>query len=111
MHVTYDDGSKQVITSDEPWKCSLGPILFTCVFGGEDYDARREQVGWDRPGFDDKKWSTTEVCDSPGGKLVAQYAPPSRVVEYLPGVSYQHLEDGPQLGIFQLRSDWLEVFR
>ncbi len=94
MHVTFTDGSTQTIVSDESWKCALGPILFTCIYGGEDYDARREQPGWDGPGFDDSKWSPVTVCDGPGGKLVAQYAPPVKVADYLPGVSFQHLENG-----------------
>jgi len=94
MHITFDDGSTQVIASDETWKYALGPIVFTCIFGGEDYDARREQVGWDRPGFDDQAWSTVEVCDGPGGKLVAQYAPPIKVADYLPAVTIQHLQNG-----------------
>jgi len=61
MHVTFADGSSRVIVSDETWKCALGPIVFTCIYGGEDYDARREQAGWDRPGFDDRTWSAAEV--------------------------------------------------
>ncbi len=94
MHVTFENGSKQIITSDETWKYTLGPIVFTCIFGGEDYDARREQVSWDQPGFDDKAWSSAEVCDGPGGSLVAQYAPPIKVADYLSAVAIQRLEDG-----------------
>lgn len=94
MQVTLDDGSTRVFASDESWKYTLGPITFTCIFGGEDYDARREQAGWDRPGFDDRSWSAAEVCDGPGGQLVAQYAPPVKVAEYLPAVAIGRLEEG-----------------
>ena len=94
MQVTFDDGSTQVVASDETWKYALGPITFTCIFGGEDYDARRERPGWDRPGFDDRAWSDAEVCDGPGGQLVAQYAPPVKVAEYLPAVAIHRLEEG-----------------
>ncbi len=94
MHVTFADGSTRIIASDETWKYALGPIVFTCIFGGEDYDARREQVGWDRPGFDDRAWTAAQVCDGPGGNLVAQYAPPIKVADYLPAVAIQRLEDG-----------------
>jgi len=94
MHVTFDDDSTQVIRSDETWKCALGPIVFTCIYGGEDYDARREQAGWDRPGFDDRAWSAAKLCEGPGGKLVAQYAPPVKVADYLPAVAIEHLEEG-----------------
>ncbi|HNS22223.1 MAG TPA: family 78 glycoside hydrolase catalytic domain [Sedimentisphaerales bacterium] len=94
MHVDFTDGSRQVVASDETWKCSLGPIAFTCIYGGEDYDARREQAGWDRPGFDDGTWSQAVACDGPGGTLVAQYAPPVKVADYLPAVTMQRLGDG-----------------
>jgi alpha-L-rhamnosidase len=93
-HLTFADGSTQVIASDKTWKCSQGPITFSCIFGGEDYDARREQVGWDEPGFDDSSWDEVLVCDGPGGRLVAQYAPPVKVAQYLPAVKTERLEDG-----------------
>jgi hypothetical protein len=94
MHITFADGSTAVVRSDETWKYALGPIVFTCIYGGEDYDARREQIGWDRPGFDDRAWSAALVCDGPGGKLIAQYAPPVKVADYLPAVAIQRLGDG-----------------
>ncbi len=94
MHVVFGDGSTEVLGSDETWKYALGPIVFTCIYGGEDYDARREQPGWDQPGFDDGAWSAAKVCDGPGGKLVAQYAPPVKVADYLPAVAFQRLKEG-----------------
>ncbi|MFH1715980.1 MAG: family 78 glycoside hydrolase catalytic domain [Planctomycetota bacterium] len=93
MLVTFADGSTLTVTSDETWKCALGPIIFTCIYGGEDYDARREQPGWDRPGFDDQAWSPAKVCDGPGGNLTAQYAPPIKVTAYLPAVAIRRLEE------------------
>jgi alpha-L-rhamnosidase len=94
MYVTFADDSGELIASDETWKYAPGPIVFTCIYGGEDYDARREQAGWDRPGFDDKAWSPAVVCDGPGGKLVAEYAPPVKVAERLPAVAIRRLGDG-----------------
>jgi alpha-L-rhamnosidase len=94
MHVTFADGCTEIIASDETWKCSLGPIVFTCIYGGEDYDATQEQPGWNRPGFDDGAWSQAVVCDGPGGTLVAEYAPPVKVADYLPGVTYQRIGEG-----------------
>ncbi len=93
-NITFADGSTKVVTSDRTWKTSLGPITFSCIFGGEDYDARREQPGWDEPGFDDSSWDAVLVCDGPGGKLVAQYAPPVKVANYLPAIKTERLEDG-----------------
>jgi len=94
IHVNFGDGSSRIIASNETWKCAPGPILFTCIYGGEDYDARREPAGWDRPGFDDQAWDTAKVCEGPGGKLAAQYAPPVRVADYLPAAAIRRLADG-----------------
>ena len=43
MRVRFDDGTEQTILSDESWTTANGPITFSCVFGGEDYDARLEK--------------------------------------------------------------------
>ncbi|MCL2304001.1 MAG: alpha-L-rhamnosidase N-terminal domain-containing protein, partial [Planctomycetaceae bacterium] len=56
LYVKYTDGSEQFVVSDDTWKASLGPIVFSCVYGGEDVDNRRVEPGWDKPGFDDTNW-------------------------------------------------------
>ena len=94
MHVTLANGTTHVITSDATWSCTTGPITFSCIYGGEDYDARREQAGWDRPAFDASAWDAAQVCDGPGGSLVAQTAPPVRVAESLSAVAIRRLKPG-----------------
>jgi alpha-L-rhamnosidase len=80
LHIDYADGTSSIVASDVTWKTAAGPITFTCIYGGEDYDARREQPGWDRAGFDDSHRAAVKLTDGPGGKLVAQSAPPIRVM-------------------------------
>ena len=79
LRVEYEDGMVQRVVSDASWKTDDGPIVFSCVYGGEDYDARREQPGWDAPGFDDSEWDAVRVVKGPGGKLRSQSAPPITV--------------------------------
>ncbi len=79
--ITYVDGTKERLVSDESWKWSESPVTFDCMFGGEDYDARLEQAGWDRPGFDDSGWKRAVVQGAPKGKLTPQTAPPVKVME------------------------------
>lgn len=81
MHLDYADGTSSRVASDSAWQTSLGPIVFSSIFGGEDYDARLEQPGWDRPGFDATQWRAAVGVDGPGGKLVAQSVPPIKVIE------------------------------
>jgi alpha-L-rhamnosidase len=69
MVVRYKDGSTEIITSDETWKTLPSAVTFSSIYGGEDYDARLEQVGWNRPGFADKEWRNVIVSGKPSGEL------------------------------------------
>ena len=79
LTLEYADGSAARIVSDPSWRTAPGPVTFSCIYGGEDYDARLEQPGWDRPGFDDSKWAHAARLEGPGGRLAAQFSPPVRV--------------------------------
>lgn len=56
LKVTYKDGTSEIIDSDISWKVSKSPVTYSSIYGGEDYDARMEQKGWDMPGLDDSRW-------------------------------------------------------
>ena len=49
--LNYEDGTKDVITTDESWQCADGPIVYSHLFDGEVFDARRNRKGWELPGF------------------------------------------------------------
>ena len=80
LRLELANGKKFEIITDETWKTHPGPITFSSTYGGEDYDARQEQDGWDRPGFNDSQWSPVIVTDGPGGELRPELAPPIRVM-------------------------------
>lgn len=80
-HIAYADGTETVVISDASWETHDSPITFSCPYGGEDYDAQKEQPGWDTPGFDAAAWNAATVTDGPGGVLRAQDAPPVKVME------------------------------
>ncbi len=94
LHVTYTDGSEDVITSDKSWKVSKSPILMDMVYYGEHYDARLEQDGWDTAGFDDSAWKNAVVRKAPEGKLVAQTAHSDKVVERLKPIRIEKMYNG-----------------
>ncbi len=79
IEIEFADGRRSVINSDDSWKTSEGPIVYNSIYSGEVYDARREQPGWDRAGFDDSAWTPSLVVDGPRGVLAAQMMPPIRV--------------------------------
>ena len=69
LHIAYEDGTRQIVTSDDRWKTSSGPVLEHCLYDGECRDARLEQPGWDSPGFDDSGWLRANLVEPPGGVL------------------------------------------
>ncbi|MBK0370897.1 glycoside hydrolase family 78 protein [Flavobacterium agrisoli] len=76
MKITYKDGSEEIIKSDESWKYSKSPITYNSIFGGEDYNAKFEQKGWNDKGFNDSDWKKVVVQKAPKGVLRAQTATP-----------------------------------
>jgi alpha-L-rhamnosidase len=92
----YDDGTTEIIGTDKNWSLRAGPITFSCIFGGEDYDARLEPSGWNQPGFDDTAWDRAQEVAGPGGKLkgLCYAAPPIKTIEVLKPVSVNSLREG-----------------
>lgn len=73
--VRHKDGSTQRIVTDGSWRTAEGPIAFSHIFAGEDFDVRRTQPGWDRIGFDDCAWQPARRAATPPGELAAQFFP------------------------------------
>ena len=110
LHLRYADGSEEVIVSDETWKASRSPIRMDMVYYGEVYDAREEQPGWCRPGFDDSAWEPAAIRRAPEGKLVAHTARPDRVTETLAPVAIRKLGDGHYAADFGVEiSGWVRL--
>lgn len=81
MEINYADGTQQVIKSGQDWKYDFSPITFNTIYGGESYDARLEQTGYDRAGFDDTKWRNAVLTEGPKGRLTVQTVQPVRIME------------------------------
>lgn len=81
LEIEYEDGTSQTITSDESWTASTGPVLESDIQMGVTYDARLEQPGWNRPGFDDSAWQAVAVVRPDVGALQAQPHEPIRITE------------------------------
>lgn len=81
LEINYADGTRQVIKSGGDWKYSLSPITFNSIYGGESYDARLEQQGCCKAGFDDSRWRKAVVTEGPKGRLTPQTVQPVRIME------------------------------
>jgi hypothetical protein len=77
LKLEYADGSTEDIVSDTTWKTTESPITFSSIYGGEDYDVRREWKGWTEAGFDDSAvaWQNALMTDYPG-TLASQRSTP-----------------------------------
>ncbi len=93
LHLKYTDGSSEVLVTDKSWKTTPSPITYTSIFGGEDYDANREQAGWKEAGFDDSKWNSVVLTDGPSGKLKAENDYPLKEMEQFEAESIIPLGD------------------
>jgi alpha-L-rhamnosidase len=72
LHLTYADGSTEVVRTDDTWRVAGGPIRADDLYQGETFDARLVPAGWDGPGFDDSAWSAPLVRTDPAPRLVSQ---------------------------------------
>ncbi len=88
LEVTYKDGQKETIVSDDTWKITnRGPIRTANEWDGETYDENLELGDWNQTGYDDSAWLQAELVDAPEGELAAQPNPNIRVMEKLKPVS------------------------
>jgi|GEM_PF-355510 len=82
--IEYTDGSIKNILSDASWKTAPSPIVFSSIYGGEDYDAGLEQPDWNKPIFDDSKWQQA-VLATGSPVLEAQSEEPLKLMQrFLP---------------------------
>jgi hypothetical protein len=96
LRLEYADGRVEFVGTDGTWRVAAGPITFSSVYGGEDFDARLAPAGWDAPGFDDAAWLPATVVPGPGGKLrgLSVAAPPVGAHEVLAPVKVTTLRPG-----------------
>jgi hypothetical protein len=96
IRLEYADGTVETIGTDASWRAHAGPITFSSVYGGEDYDARLEPTGWEMSGFEATAWEPAHLISDPGGKLrgLSCAAPPIRTFEVLKPVSIKPLRPG-----------------
>jgi alpha-L-rhamnosidase len=93
LRITYEDGSVEIVKSDDDWRTNLSPVIFNSIYTGEHYDARLEQPGWNITGFDDSKWKTAIYRPAPSKNIVSQQLHPIRNVEQIAAKSFKKTGD------------------
>ena len=94
LEVTYKDGQKETIVSDETWKITnQGPIRTANEWDGETYDENFELGNWNQTGYDDSAWLQAELVEAPEGQLSAQPNPNITVMEKLKPIAMFQKDD------------------
>jgi len=80
LEITYEDGRKSLIVSDESWKITnRGPIRTSNEYDGETYDENFELGAWTLPNYNDASWLKAELVEAPKGELKPQPNPNIKV--------------------------------
>jgi alpha-L-rhamnosidase len=94
LEITYQDGCKSLIVSDESWKITnRGPIRTSNEYDGETYDENYELGDWTLPYYDDASWLKAELVEAPKGELKPQMNPNIKVQDTLTPVAIFKKDD------------------
>lgn len=91
--IEYTDGTTGGLISDDSWKTAPGPITYSSIYGGEDYNANLEQQGWNTNNFNDAKWQKVVIVNGPM-QLNAQATDPLKVMQEFTPVNKIHISTG-----------------
>lgn len=78
IHISYVDGTKEIITTDESWKVSKSTIRYSEIYMGETVDST----------FIEKEYSNVVLASFDKSKIVAQESEPVRIIEKLPAKEF-----------------------
>ncbi|MFK4296498.1 alpha-L-rhamnosidase [Arthrobacter sp. GAS37] len=90
LHLEYADGTRQTVASGPDWRgTTAGALVSSGIYAGEAFDARRLEVGWSSPGFDDSHWlpafvDSGAVDFKSWAEATPAVAPPVRRIEEMP---------------------------
>ena len=86
LRVTYEDGTTDIIPTDDSWITNTGAYTYNNLYSGDMYDARLEKTGWNSDiQFDDSGWTSVKLMDAPAPLLSFQQTPPIQITaEYAP---------------------------
>ncbi len=116
LDITYSDGTHQVIATDPSWKTSYAPIVASTIYGGEAYDARLVQAGWNTNGFHPKQTWSAAIADGAGAPNEVSAQPDEPIHQQLTvtpiAVTMVHNpETGKEDAVFNMGQNMVGVVR
>ena len=111
MVIEYEDGRKEAVVTDRTWKKKKSPILFCCIYGGEEYDSRLWNQEMLLPEYKEmEEWSAAECVPFPKGTLKAQQTEPLKVMQRYEPVRVIKTQSGAWLYDFGTNfSGWARI--
>lgn len=100
LHLEYEDGSRELVTTDDTWKAYAGRILTSGIYDGEVYDATVSEEA-----------CSVETLDWGYELLQARLSPPITIHERITPVEVLHTPAGETvLDMGQNMVGWVEFF-
>lgn len=97
LRIEHTDGTVSHVVSDTSWRFTAnGPIVANNEYDGEEYDARKEMLGWDLAAYNESRWGFTELARAPAVPLQAQMIEPIRITQTLKAINVTE----PKPGVF-----------
>ena len=110
LEVRYRDGTSRRFVSDGSWLTHAGPIKFSSIYGGEDFDGGVLPSNWDLPGFKAAGWVPVTEVASPGGVLRAEFSSPMIIAQRYKPVAISHPRPGTTVyDLGETMSGWPEI--
>lgn len=78
INIKYNDGSEETVITDTSWKTASGPITYSSIYGGEDFDARIFDKNWASEDYDDSNWNYSMTTNY-NAELKSQQSAPLKV--------------------------------
>jgi len=110
MHLLYNNGEKQLFLTDETWKAAKGPIISSCIYDGEVYDANLELPH----GKELIQWMETlpnaVITEAPTNNIRSSSAPPNKITEVIENVKLIRQDDNSSTyDLGQNFAGWIRV--
>jgi alpha-L-rhamnosidase len=109
LRIEHGDGSVEWIATDALWKADISPISQAEIYDGEDYDARKEQAGWDTAAFSDAQWKQVDLVNPKEPEIVPQSFQPIRAHQTLTAAEITNPKPG--VYIYDFRQNLAGVAR
>ena len=93
VHLTYRDGTKEVISSSTDWKTSPSHVVFNSIYTGEHIDNRLYQKGWNSVDFNDTDWKNVIKVKAPTDNIVAEVMPAIKNIKAIAVKNFTKIDD------------------